>query len=76
MEKHAKRLSKEKWNEIRKLLKRPERNISAIARKYKVNRVTIYNYAWRRGWLEREEKKKGLWETIKYLFNLRSNLPK
>ena len=67
--KTAKRLSKKKWQEIKELLKDPDRNISKIARKYKVNRVTIYNYAWRKGWLEKEEKPElTLWDRIKAYF--------
>lgn len=55
--KTAKRLSEKRWQEIRVLLEAPNRNISKIARTYKVDRVTIYQYAWRRGWMEKKKKK-------------------
>lgn len=60
----AKRLSKKEWREIRKLLKKPNVNISAIARKYKINRVNIYQHAWRRGIFEKKEKPKKI--TLKH----------
>ena len=51
----GKRLSKEEWKEIKKLLKDPDRNISKIGKKYNISRNTIYTYAWRRKWLIKEE---------------------
>jgi ActR/RegA family two-component response regulator len=61
-----KRLDKKEWQEIRVLLEEPDRNITEIAKQYKIDRVTIYNYAWRRGWMEK--KKKGIIKKIKELF--------
>lgn len=61
----GKRLSKEEWNEIKDLMESPDRNLSAIARQYGVNRSTIYSYSYRKGWLEREEAPKlNFWQRI------------
>jgi transposase-like protein len=66
----AKRLSKKDWREIEKLLKKPERNISEISRKYNVSRVNLYKYAWRKGWIEKGRKPKiTLGMRIKAFFN-------
>lgn len=54
----GKRLTKKKWDEIRLLLKKPDRNISRIAIRYGVDRATIYQYAWRRGWMRKKKKPK------------------
>ncbi len=71
MRKKGKRLSKEDWEEIRLLLLEPNKNITHIAKQYKVNRHTIYEYSWRRGWLERKklepprtEPKKSFWAVL------------
>jgi len=65
--KTGKRLSKEKWEKIRVLLENPNRNITKIAKKYKIERVTIYQYAWRKNWMRKKKKGiikriMGLWE--------------
>jgi len=63
-----KRLSKAKWKEIRNLLKRKDKNISKIARKYKISRNSLYRYANRRNWLIKKEQKKSIWKKIiKYI---------
>ena len=56
--KTGKRLTKKKWDEIKLLLIKPNRNISKIAIRYGVNRATIYQYAWRRGWMRKKRKPK------------------
>jgi transposase-like protein len=65
--KTAKRLSQKKWQEIKVLLEKPDKNISRIARKYKVDRATIYQYAWRREWIEKK-KKRGFFYTFGEMF--------
>ena len=54
----GKRLTKKKWDEIRLLLKNPDRNISEIAIRYNIGRATIYHYAWNKGWIKRKKKTK------------------
>lgn len=54
----SKRLKKSEWDEIRVLLKNPDRDITAIAEKYGINRTSIYGKAWRNGWLEKKTKPK------------------
>lgn len=52
----SKRLSKAKWEEIRKLLNNEERNISKIARKYNISRHSLYAYSWRHNIFQKKEK--------------------
>ncbi len=70
MGKTGKRLSKEKWEEIRLLLLESN-SITRIAKEYKISRHTIYSYAWRHGWLEkkqiespRTEPKRSFWTVL------------
>lgn len=68
--KKGKRLSKEEWQEIKLLLLKPDRNISQIAKNYKISRHTVYEYSWRKGWLERkpmkpeQEPKRSFWAIL------------
>lgn len=70
MKKKGRRLSKEAWQEIKLLLLKPDRNITQIAKKYKISRHTVYEYSWRRGWLERKpiksevEPKRSFWAVL------------
>ena len=69
MKKKIKRLSKKKWREIKKLLSKKNRNISQIARKYKISRRNVYDYSWRHNWLQKAIKpKKSLLDKIKAIF--------
>ena len=61
------KLNKKEWKEIKLLLKKKDRNIMKIARKYKINRHSIYEMAWRRGWLHKE--KKSFWNKLKEFYN-------
>lgn len=58
------RLSKAKWKEIRNLLKRKDKNMSKIARKYGISRNSLYRYANNRNWLIKKEQKKSIWRKI------------
>jgi len=71
MKPEAKRLSVEEWREIKKLLKKPNRNITKIARDYKINRGSIYAYALRNGWVEKKKTPQTLWGRIKGYFTHR-----
>jgi transposase-like protein len=57
-------LSKAKWKEIRNLLKKKDRNMSKIARKYGISRNSLYRYANKRNWLIKKEPKKSIWKKI------------
>lgn len=59
------KLTNKQWLEIEELIKNDE-NIQSIAKKYKVTRKTIYDMAYKKGWLKK--KNKTLWETLKRFF--------
>ena len=65
------RLNKEEWQEIKELLKKRDRNISKIAKVYDISRRSIYFYAFKRGWIEKEikEEPKGLLSRFKSFFS-------
>lgn len=63
-ENYKMRLSKAKWKEIRNLLKRKDKNMSKIARKYGISRNSLYRYANNRNWLIKKEQKKSIWRKI------------
>lgn len=75
----SRRLSSKEWSEIKKLIQRGNKNISDIAKKYNVNRSSIYAKAWREGWLTKKEQpeepeeihKETFWDKLKSLFKPR-----
>ena len=52
--KKGKRLSEKKWEEIKLLFFKPDRNISKIAKQYGLSRHSVYEHSWRHGWLKRK----------------------
>lgn len=57
-----KRLRNKEWAEVHQALIDDDLSIKEIADKFKVNRLTIYQKAWKEGWLikKSEEKPKGI----------------
>jgi Zn-dependent peptidase ImmA (M78 family) len=60
----GKRLSKKKWKKIEKEIQNPDRNISKIAKKFKISRHALYTHSYTRGLLNKQEKK-SFWQKIK-----------
>jgi hypothetical protein len=52
-----KQISREKWEKIERELSEPNRNISAISKKYSISRRAIYFHAWKSGQITKKEKK-------------------
>jgi len=66
-----KKLKEKDWKEIRRLLKKKDRNITKIAKYYGITRNSIYAYCKRRNWLHnnKEKKKKSFWKKVKNFFS-------
>ena len=68
--KKGKRLGEKKWEEIKLLFFKPDRNISKIAKQYGLSRHSVYEHSWRHGWLKRKPIKskiksnKGFWSVL------------
>ena len=62
----GKRLSKEIWEKIEERLKDPNKNISQIAKEFGISRLSVYSFAWHRGWLIKKPKikKEGFFSKI------------
>jgi ActR/RegA family two-component response regulator len=52
-----KQISRKKWEKIEKELNEAGRNISAISRKYAISRRAIYFHAWKKGLIQKKQKK-------------------
>lgn len=53
-----KKLRNKEWEEIHQLLIDDDLSIQDIANKYSVNRLTIYQKAWKMGWISKKVKVK------------------
>lgn len=58
------RLSEKKWKQIEKLLQNTNRNMSKIAKKFHISRFALYNHAYTKGLLTKQEKR-SFWQKIK-----------
>jgi Mor family transcriptional regulator len=58
----GKRLSIEIWGKIKQELDKGE-SISVLARRYKINRHSIYEMGWRKNWFKK--KKIGFWQKVR-----------